>query len=378
MKIFPSSIIENSVESHFVQHSTKSKIIYQVVLLSIISAFISSFFIKVDITSQNRGQVKSIVENNKLHSCIYGQVLKENIKEYKQVNAGDTLVWFDTKAINDKINLNIYKYEENNHYIQDLKTLTKGYSKEFITSKYKSEFLKFNQEYKEAEINNKYLNSEFKISEDLYKKNALSKSEYEQIKNKYNLSSSNLKQIKFKYKSNWENTINQLEIANSEITSSISQLKNQKRQYSIIAPISGTIMNYIGIAKEGFIAPNQTIAEISSNKSLIVDCYVSPKDIGYIKTNMKLKYQFDAYNYNQWGLGTGTVLEISKDAIQIDKQIAFRVKCKLNEEFLELKNGYKGKIIKGMTTTVRFHITERTLSQLLYDKVDDWLNPKIQ
>lgn len=378
MKIFPSSIIENTVESHFIEHNTKSKIIYQLVLLSIISAFISAFFIKVDITSQNRGQVKSIVENNKLHSCIYGQVLKENIKEYMQVNAGDTLVWFDTKAINDKINLNIYKYAENSHYIQDLKTLIKGNSKEFISSKYKSEFLKFNQEYKESEINNKYLNNEFKISKDLYKKNALSKSEYEQIKNKYNLSSSNLKQIRFRYKANWENTINQLKIANSEITSSISQLKNQKRQYSIIAPISGTIMNYIGIAKEGFIAPNQTIAEISSNKSLIVDCYVSPKDIGYIKTNMKLKYQFDAYNYNQWGLGTGTVLEISKDAIQIDKQIAFRVKCKLNEEFLELKNGYKGKITKGMTTTVRFHITERTLSQLLYDKVDDWLNPKIQ
>lgn len=39
------------------------------------------------------------------------------------------------------------------------------------------------------------------------------------------------------------------------------------------------------------------------------------------------------------------------------------------------KNGYKGYLKKGMTLQARFIITERTLWQLLYDKVDDWINP---
>ena len=30
---------------------------------------------------------------------------------------------------------------------------------------------------------------------------------------------------------------------------------------------------------------------------------------------------------------------------------------------------------KGMTLNARFLLTERTLFDLLYDKVDDWLNP---
>jgi HlyD family secretion protein len=42
---------------------------------------------------------------------------------------------------------------------------------------------------------------------------------------------------------------------------------------------------------------------------------------------------------------------------------------------LKLKNGYKREIGKGMTLNARFEITERTLYELLYDKMDDWLNP---
>ena len=44
---------------------------------------------------------------------------------------------------------------------------------------------------------------------------------------------------------------------------------------------------------------------------------------------------------------------------------------------MQLKNGYNSTIRKGMTLTARFTITNRTLWQLLYDKIDAWLNPKI-
>ena len=48
---------------------------------------------------------------------------------------------------------------------------------------------------------------------------------------------------------------------------------------------------------------------------------------------------------------------------------------KIDEKHLKLNNGVKGELKKGMTFTSRFLITERTLYQLLYDKVDDWVNP---
>ena len=84
----------------------------------------------------------------------------------------------------------------------------------------------------------------------------------------------------------------------------------------------------------------------------------------------------DAFNYNQWGLAQGAVTEISKDIISMDEQPVFRVRCSLDTPFLALKNGYRGNLKKGMTLTGRFYLTDRSLWQLLFDRIDDWMNPR--
>jgi HlyD family secretion protein len=50
----------------------------------------------------------------------------------------------------------------------------------------------------------------------------------------------------------------------------------------------------------------------------------------------------------------------------------------LDNPILRLKSGQEGEIKKGMTFNARFVIARRSLFQLLYDKVDDWLNPLVQ
>ena len=89
------------------------------------------------------------------------------------------------------------------------------------------------------------------------------------------------------------------------------------------------------------------------------------------------RFQLDAFNYNQWGLVKGKIEEISSDLIAVNDQPVFKIRCSLENEFLLLKNGYKGNLKKGMTLTGRFSLTERTLWQMLFDKVDNWLNPKL-
>ena len=76
------------------------------------------------------------------------------------------------------------------------------------------------------------------------------------------------------------------------------------------------------------------------------------------------------------GLATGKVIQIDRNITISDQMSYFRVFSSIDQSYLELKNGYKGDIKKGMTLTARFKLTERTLFQLLYDGVDDWMNPK--
>ena len=121
----------------------------------------------------------------------------------------------------------------------------------------------------------------------------------------------------------------------------------------------------------------QSIATIFPNKNIVSEHLIPPKDIAYLKKNMKVIFQIDAYNYHQWGLATGSVMEVSREVYLINNQPFFKVKCSINETNLFLKNGYSGNIKKGLTTTARFQLNKRTVAQLLFDKTDNWLNPKL-
>jgi HlyD family secretion protein len=68
---------------------------------------------------------------------------------------------------------------------------------------------------------------------------------------------------------------------------------------------------------------------------------------------------------------------ILKDVVSVSDQPMFRVRCSLNSNCLHLRNGCRGCLQKGMNFTARFHLTRRSLWQLLFDKADDWLNPQI-
>ncbi len=89
-----------------------------------------------------------------------------------------------------------------------------------------------------------------------------------------------------------------------------------------------------------------------------------------------MKFQLDAFNYNQWGLLEGKVIEIDNNIIFQENQAFFKVRCNLDSRKLQLKSGYQTEVSKGMTLTTRYIITNRSLFDLLFDKVDDWLNPK--
>ncbi|WP_343331006.1 HlyD family efflux transporter periplasmic adaptor subunit [Polaribacter staleyi] len=142
--------------------------------------------------------------------------------------------------------------------------------------------------------------------------------------------------------------------------------------------MNGTLINIIGIQEGSFINAGIPLAEISPDSNLIAECYVSPIDIGLINPNNTIKFQIDAFNYNQWGLATGKILEIGKDIELINETPIFKIRCKIDQKHLTLKNNFKGNLKKGMTFSARFKLTERTLYQLLYDKIDDWLNPSNQ
>lgn len=377
MKLFPPEIIEHTTESHFAKLSKSSHIIYLVVLLLLLISIAVTPFIKVNITTQSRGIVRSELESIDLKVTVYGQVEKSFLEENKQTFAGDTLLLLDTQIILEQLNNQRHKLVTNQKFIEDINAALNYLPEKIRTAKYYSEYNEYLAQLNQQKLQVEFLLNEKQISDELFVLKVETKADHDRAVNNYHVSVKKEKLIHDQYRRKWNEALFQLEQENSDLLASIAQLQEEKKKYVITCPVNGTIMQCIGIQPGSFISPNQTLAQISPESQLLVECYVSPTDIGLFHVGMPVNFQLDAFNYNQWGTAFGNVDEISSDVLSINNQPVFKVRCTIHSKYLQLKNGYKGELKKGMTLTGRFSLTERKLSQLLFDKIDNWLNPKL-
>ncbi|GHS97485.1 hypothetical protein FACS189421_04350 [Bacteroidia bacterium] len=290
---------------------------------------------------------------------------------------GDTLLVLNTQSIQEQIHRKEEKIREDSLFISDIDKLLMRQIHHLETSKYITENSYFRSSINEQQTSINYLHNEYQTAKTLFDKKVISLTEYLQQKNTYDAAVSQMANIQEQFRNRWEAEKTNYEIENRELASSIKQLEEEKTKYVLKAPASGAVIQFSGIQQGNFIAPGQTIGYISNDSNLLVECYVSPVDIGYIKEKQPVAFQLDAFNYNQWGLAHGNIQEISKDIILVNDQPVFRVRCSLDTHYLQLKNGYKGDLKKGMTLTGRFYLTDRSLWQLLFDKLDNWVNPVI-
>lgn len=376
-QLFPPEILENTVECYHARISTRSKIIYGLILLMILFVFALLPLVYVDISSQSRGVIRSPYENTTIQSALYGEVISYRMLENKSIQKGDTLIILNSDKLNEQIALANKKIKENDLFISDIACLLSAKYSQILTPKYRGEYYRYRAKLNELRISVNYLKKELATQKSLAEQRVISNFEYLQSRNDYEKANEQLIALGQDYQTNWvadQTTLNQ---QNIELVSNIKQLEKDKNQYIILAPISGTLVQVAGFQKGNYISPGQNLAYISSNSVLLAECYISPSDIGYVRQNQQVAFQFDAFNYRDWGIVRGKVKEVLSDVVLIDQKPMFRVRCTLNKSSLQLKNGYQGNIQKGLTFTARFQLNRRSLWQLLFDKMDNWLNPKL-
>src|SRR5665811_833013 len=83
----------------------------------------------------------------------------------------------------------------------------------------------------------------------------------------------------------------------------------------VLAPTGGEIIQSSDIQTGSIVSSGQKIAEISPEGDLVATCFVRPADIGLIHESQRVKIQVDAFNYNEWGMLNGDIVDISDDMI---------------------------------------------------------------
>jgi membrane fusion protein, peptide pheromone/bacteriocin exporter len=383
MDPIPFSVSEYSLETYLISISGRSRILYWIIIGMIISVIVILPFIYVDISVQARGYFQSDIEKQVVFTPFQGKIVYTSIRNGGDIKKGDTLLVFDTESIRAQQASLIQRIGENNASIMDLEALTKHYSVSdwsvqsgIITERYKAEFANFRNQQTIQFQKYQKKKTEHERNKLLYNQQIIPKSDFENSLFLLTAERDNLDQILLSQKSIWQNDLTLRRNDSIKLVADLKQCSEDLRNRIILAPTAGEIIQSSDIQIGSFVSAGQKIAEISPEGELVATCFVKPAEIGLIHEKQKVKIQVDAFNYNEWGILQGDIIDISDDMIVENGSVAyFRIKCKPEKTFLSLKNGYKAEIKKGMSLNTRIFIIRRSLYHLLFDKADKWFNP---
>ncbi|WPU93254.1 HlyD family efflux transporter periplasmic adaptor subunit [Mucilaginibacter sabulilitoris] len=365
------------------QISMRTQLIYLVTVVAILLTFVALPFIKTPISIKGSGLLQSSIEKTELTIPVSGRLIMLKLADNQKIKQGDTILVIDASVPKQQSALAQNRVSQINQFLRDISELlgriNNGLANPSLqTGQYNASWQQFAQELQNAALAKRQAASTFNRYNELYKNKVLTISEYEKYKFEYDQAKSAYLMVLAKYKTQWQTEANGYRNELRQLNGQEAELDEQKKQYILRAPIDGSVQNITGMQNGAYVFANQKIGEISPDSNLTAFCYIRPADIGLVKKGQEVRFQIDAFNYNQWGLVMGKVTDISDDIIIVNNnEPVFKVKCTLAQNYLMLKNGYKGYLKKGMDFTARFKVTNRSLYQLLYDKVDDWVNPNV-
>ncbi len=371
--------ISNTALVYRAQISKSSQLIYVVTVLAILTVLVALPFIKIPISINGTGILQSTIEKTELIVPVNGRLIQYRLSDNKRLKQGDTLLAIDAGLPKQQDALVETRKNQITQFLYDINALLSfNGGANLQTGQYAASWQQYAQELKNAGITKRQAGSTFARYNKLYQNKVLTQSEYEKYRYELEQAESAYLMVRTKYKTQWQTEANGYRNELRQLSSQQAELNEQKKQYVLRAPIDGSVQNLIGLQQGAYVFANQKVGEVSPDAGLAAYCYINPSDIGLIRKGQEVHFQINAYNYNQWGLAVGKVIDISDDIVILNNnQPAFKVKCLMDKNFLKLKNGYKGYLKKGMNFTARFKVTDRSLYQLLYDKVDDWVNPNL-
>ena len=357
------------------------KKIYVTIIIFVIVFIVFTFLTKMPISSSSSGVIRSENENTKIVTVVGGKVITNNLqRNNEQIKQGDTLLVVTAEQLDTQKSLQNSQSSDYSAQLQDLNRLTRGQYGGLQTGQYQRELSAMQEKIAQVQTQLSLAKKDYDRASLLYNQGVIPKSEYDKFYYDYQGFLTQISGIREQQLAQWQAKKRDVERQIRSLGAEVQRIYQEQKNYVITAPISGRLVNFSGIQKGNFIVQGQPIGEISPEENQVAECMVSPKDIGFIKKNQKVKFQIDAYNYNQWGLLEGKVVDIDQN-ITVNQQTGeayFKVRCMMDKNYLQLKNGYKGQIGKGMTLTARFYLLDRTLWQLLFDRVDDWFNPNLK
>jgi HlyD family secretion protein len=357
---------------------------YYLYILSILIVFIvlaCLSFIRLDLSIRSRGIIRPANERTEIRSILSGIVDSVFYREGALVRKDEILLRLKDNSVRAKLQTNQFGIDQCKIFIHDLNLLTsEGKLNPFIVRRlisplYQGQAIRYIHRLEEQEAALKKANKEIQMNTFLANEKVISPKEFFDIRIQQERVSASYKAFRQEQQTDWQQDLVRYESELFRYEEQKSQLRSDASYYEIRAPVTGYLQGINTRYKGSLLLANETICSISPEAELLAECYISTKDIGLVRKNQNVQFQVDAFNYNYFGVFTGKVIAIDNDYVILDNTPVFKVRCKFDNNQLQIKKGRFPKLKKGLSLQSRFVIGQRTAWQLLFDKIDNWLDP---
>jgi hemolysin D len=160
----------------------------------------------------------------------------------------------------------------------------------------------------------------------------------------------------------------------SDITQGQSQLQAlnlQIEQRVMRSPVTGTIFEFPIKKAKAFVQAGQLIAQIApQNVPLVVKAQVPSSNSGFLKVGQPVKLKFDAYPFQEYGVVSGRLQQISPDSKVIEvggsKTEVFDLEVALDQAFIQTPTK-RIPLTPGQAATAEVIVRQRRIIDFLLD-----------
>jgi HlyD family secretion protein len=243
----------NTLENLHAKNKTKSISIYLVVVLAVLVFLALLPIIKVDVSSQSRGVVRSVTDNVPVATVVSGRITFCGIRNNSIVKKGDTLLQISQQSLEADRKLQDTLLGTSNTLRTDLQRVVSGNYTNIASASIRQELQHFQSQKNELNSKLQLSQNTFNRNKTLYDKGIIARAEFEKYEFDLKLAQQSLQSFVSQQMAAWQNQKRELENQVKNIRGNVTKIKTESNNYVVVAPISGTIENNSGLQVGSFV-----------------------------------------------------------------------------------------------------------------------------
>lgn len=371
------------------QHETHHKLTWTIFLLfAFLACFVTwSYFSEIEEVTRGQGSIIPSSREQVIQSLDPGIVEDMLVKEGEVVEKGQVLLKLDdtrSSAILREIESKVDSLEAMEARLIAETTGNKLVFPDTLSEKmikretaiYNARKSQLEQSLETLTASQNLLDKEIKITTPMVKKGAVSEVELLRLHRQASEAALQIDERRNKFITEANSELGRIQGELAQARENMAMRADPVERALIRSPLKGIVKNIRINTIGGVISAGQDILEIVPlDEKLIVEAYISPRDVAYVKPGMEALIKLTAYDYAIYGGLKGKVTLISPDALRDKKRSGdlalnpneayYRVLVATDENSLTDKNGEILPIIPGMIASIDIKTGQKTVFQYL-------------